>query len=133
MRGDIRDQKKMENIEKLSSSNPKHFWDQLKKLRPNKHQEIPMTVHNDRGEFISDPEIVSERWKSEFRKLHYPPTSDHDHEFVRTIKQRVTQCEHNFLDPLYIPPANTFPNERITLDEVDKAVRKAKSGKATCR
>lgn len=61
--------KLMNEIEEVSSD-PKRFWDHLKKLGPKKHTSIPMEVYNDDMSMQCDKQIVIDKWKDDFASLY---------------------------------------------------------------
>jgi hypothetical protein len=121
----------MTTIENVTSSDPKAFWEQLKKLGPRQRKEIPMEVVSNDGKVLTKHEEVLDHWKAEFEKLYAQTQENTDPEILRNAKQRVYQSELTFMDPLYETTHVNTLNRRITLGEVEHAVQRAKNGKAT--
>ena len=65
-----------DNIEKINTSDPKHFWEHIEKLGPKKTTEIPLKVHCDPDGFSDNLNVVLGTWRSEFVGLYNIPDSD---------------------------------------------------------
>jgi hypothetical protein len=60
---------KINEIESLDTSNPKKFWQEIKRLGPRSAGNIPMSVYQD-GCLTSDPKCVLDTWKADFENLY---------------------------------------------------------------
>ena len=65
-----------DKIEEFNSSDPKQFWEQIKKLGPQSGKSIPEKVYTENGELSDDIYFVKSQWKSEFETLYNKPESD---------------------------------------------------------
>ena len=119
---------KLENIEKINTSNPRQFWEELKKLGPKGKKYIPMEVMRD-GNIVVDRTEVLDKWKSDFESLY--KNSDihtYDSAFLSRIQNHMTYNEQQMLDPLYV--SNNALNSNISLHEVQVVIDKCKNNKA---
>ena len=118
-----------EQIESISDKDPEQFWEQIKKLGPQRNKQIPMQVYDDHGAVKCDRDEVLNKWKNDFKNLHNMPedaTSEFDEEFYAWAKLR-KQCLENQ------PDFNTaFSNLNIDLsmDEIHLVCSRLKSKKA---
>ncbi len=92
----------------------------------NRKQKIPWEVQDACGNITSDKMEVLQRWEKDFSSI-YRNKSTQDFEFDDAFLQQISdeQLPHQVEDS----PASTL-NESITLEEVQKAVYKAKLRKA---
>ena len=109
-----------EQVESISDKDPKQFWEQLKKLGPQRNKHIPMQVYDDHGAVKCNRDEVLNTWKNDFKNLYNIPedaTSEFDEEFYAWAKLQ-KQCLENQ------PDFNTaFSNLNIDLsmDEIHLA------------
>ena len=54
-----------EQIRNLNTSNPKEFWNEIKKLGPGRKHTIIDSVVMENGTYSNDPNVIRERWKEE--------------------------------------------------------------------
>ena len=64
--------KKVSNIEKANTSNPREFWNYINNLGPKSSRKIPEVVETDR-ELNSNLDEVLSKWQSDFSKLYEKP------------------------------------------------------------
>jgi hypothetical protein len=57
-------------IEDMCSSNPKDFWERIKRLGPRKGTAIPIEVIDSNGVPINNVNIVFEKWRIDFLNLY---------------------------------------------------------------
>ena len=114
-------------LENFCIADPKQFWDKLKQLGPKRKQGIPMEVYDDAGNIVCDKEQVLDKWCSEFEKLYNRENETNDPDWDRYIAHSIEMAEQRMLDPLY--DQNKVLNRIITLEEIDKVVKKAKNKK----
>ena len=119
---------KTQEIEHLETDNPKKFWEAIKRLGPQKKNDIPMEVYDDDGNIVTDSEYVLNKWKTEYEKLFTsdPNIGDYDSEFYNDIIRSKTEIEENSQ-----LGADEWYNTEISLREVWKVITAAKLGKAT--
>lgn len=111
-------------IENLNTSNPKEFWQQIKKLGPVKKSSIPMKVKVGNA-FNTDPVTVLNKWKGEYENLYNLPNNPNfDNEFYDNIIQAKSEYEQNATE------TNDMVNADISYDEIEKLVNKAKNNKS---
>jgi hypothetical protein len=119
------------NIDSVAShtNDPRKFWDHIKRLGPQKNSKIPNECYSNTGELTSDPNVVREKWSSEFKNLlNQQHDESFDSDFKLDIVNQKHHMERNMLDPLY--DANSELNAQIDIAEIDKVVQKAKNGKS---
>ena len=115
---------KINELEQLDTTNPRKFWQEVKRLGPRSGSYIPMSVYDD-GYLTPDPELVLNKWKNDFNSLYNatPCPGTFDEEFLRITKEGLLALE--------IGPVETvFLNGDIMESEIRKALNKAKCGKA---
>ena len=110
-------------IEKCNTKNPSAFWSYLRKLGPNKHNEIPWEV-NVNGVLVTDREQVLRKWQEDFENLYKNQNCIFNDAFKEEL---LTQ------DQLAADPPNQELNKPISLEEVRMAVNASKTGKAVGR
>ena len=109
-----------DQIESISDKDPKQFWEQIKKLGPQRNKQIPMQVYDDHGAVKCDRDEVLNKWKNDVKNLYNMPedaTSGFDEEFYAWAKQQKQGLENQ-------PDFNTaFSNLNIDLsmDEIHLA------------
>ena len=100
--------------------NPSDFWNYIKKLGPQKKQDIPLEVTID-GEPESDHSKVLNKWRHDFEGLLNDVSNDFDDHFKEeTIKYSETSEDWKELNTDNL-------NADITIQEVNAAIRHAKN------
>ncbi len=115
-------------MEQVNTSDPREFWKMLKKLGPNRKESIPWEVYDDNGEINCTKEFVINKWKNDFSQLYNNNDDVYDNNFRTEIINAKSHLERGMLDPLYT--SNETLNRPIELEEVKKAVGRAKNRKA---
>ena len=54
------------NIESVCSHDPKQFWDQIKKLGPQRKTKFPTECYDTDGDVTSDLNTLKNTWKTDF-------------------------------------------------------------------
>ena len=124
-----------EKIQTLNTSNPKEFWNEIKKLGPGRKNTIIDNVVMDDGTYSNDPNVIRERWKEEYSELFSENTTNVDNEFMERIKALNSQWELEFEQLRVNVDDNesqhiSSMNDEITIEETKRAIRKAKNEKA---
>ena len=122
-------QRKQDELLTLSAgSNTKEFWRKIGQLgiANERRNMIPVEVMTNDGSYSNDIDIVFETWKSKYQELYN--TSDGEYDFLSTIKQ---QMEYNTHNTVNTENRSELLNTEITIDEVEKAVFRAKLNKAS--
>ena len=115
---------KATELEQFNTNNPKEFWQQIKKLGPNKKSDIPMKVKVGDA-FNCETATVLNKWKGDFENLYNLPNNPNfDTEFYNNITQTKSEYEQNSTE------TNDMVNAEISYDEIEKLVNKAKNNKA---
>ena len=120
----------MLNIEEFctDTSNPRNFWDHVKKLGPKRKSHIPMEVKINNVQY-TDNENVLKKWQSDFSQLYNNDVRAFvDDNFYQTMLRNKEISESNIADPLYNYNKNL--NASITTQEVEKAIMSSKNGKS---
>ena len=91
------------NIEKTRTSNPRKFWEELKKLGPKKKPNIPMECYTEDGGITSNTLEMLKNWELDFSKLYNHSENDFDAEFYNEALKQKQIIEDNMMDPAYIP------------------------------
>ena len=88
-----------------------------------------MEVVKENGILVTDSDSVLSIWQSEFRKLYnLDVTENFDHSFYKLVTHSL-KCKQELMnDPMYI--SESILNMNISISEVTRVVKKAKSGKA---
>lgn len=123
---------KMLELEEICTSDPRCFYDQLKKLGPQrKRDRIPHEVYDVNGDISYDQNTVLSRWQNDFCALYntHQTNIPVDAEFIERIKETKNSIERIMTDVLY--DNNDYINRNITNEEVRQIALKAKNGKAT--
>ena len=63
-------------LDNINTSNPRKFWDTLKKLGPKRKKDVPVIIKNDDGELIANEDDVKKKWFNDYRKLYNHVDSD---------------------------------------------------------
>lgn len=121
--------KQVFDLNDFVSSDPKKFWNSIKKLGPKRSKPVPMKVEID-GDIHSDTNTVLNKWKQDFSNLLNCPdsTNNFDNEFYSNILNHKNQLEDEMNNENYI--CNEFINEPIRIDEVYNVVTKLKNKKS---
>ena len=120
---------KVNQIENCSTSNPKEFWNHLKKLGPRVNRKIPVKVKTENGYTTNETEVLQE-WKTDFSKL-LNNTNDtyYDNHFLDNVDRSLLYFETQMETETFVQ--NAMIDTDITIDEVEVAVTKLKNGKTT--
>ena len=119
-----------ENIENLTTKNPKLFWEELSKLGPRNKKVIPIEVYENENTVNTDPQFVLNKWKEELSTL-YNGFVNVDHEssmFKEEIRQTNITLETEMHNPKY--NATKDLNCDIDIGEVRKVVLHSKNRKS---
>ncbi len=118
------------HLEQLQTHNPQLFWSKISQIRPQKALKIPMEVKLPNGDLDNRIENVLKIWESEFTKLFSGDCipSDLDEDALINIRKAKDVFERGMDQDGY--PANQFLSGNLTLEEVKRAIDKAKNGKA---
>ena len=117
------DNRFIENLETINTTNPREFWKTIKRLGPRKLK-IPMTVYDEQGRECNDNDYVLNKWKNEFELLYTKVNniSENNSEYTDMLNHKQTLESE--------PDTNDFLNNVITFDEVESVVKMAKTNKA---
>ena len=117
------------DIENMSTENPREFWNKIKTLGPRKSTNIPMEIYNENGEVLTNEKCVLNRWKTDFENIYNNESvDDFDSAFQREALSHKRLLEDRMLDPLY--DSNAELNRNISFEELEKVLLKAKNGKS---
>lgn len=121
---------KIEELERVQTSDPKSFWKHVESLGVNMKKNIPMTVYEN-GSAVSDEDIVLNRWKEDFCNLYNRPEGENDN-FDNVFHESVKRLKANMEEQMNAPgyTENVFLNDHIGYDEIEKVIEKLKGGKA---
>ncbi len=115
-------------IERVNTSDYREFWKMLKKLGPKRKHSILWEVYDNEGQINCDKDYVLNKWKEDYIALFNDNNDVYDDQFKTEVLNTKSHLERGMLDPLYTP--NVALNRPLEMDEVRKAVRRAKNGKA---
>ena len=113
----------MLNMEQCNTTDPRKFWDYVKRLGPSKHNNIPWEVNID-GEVVTDKELVLDKWRNDFESLYKITESGYDNEFRATKVSEFNELRmkvNNSIEEL---------DRALTYTEVEHAIKKSKDKKA---
>ena len=101
------------DIETACTDDPRKFLDHLRSLGPKRKQDTPFEVYDEQGNVTSDPDIVCEKWSTDFSSLYNQrdTKAQFDNQFYDEILKYKRLLEENMLDPLY--EENTSLNHTI--------------------
>ena len=124
-------QSQQEELLKMSESrDSREFWREIGRvgIANTRRQRIPCEVVDDDGNVSSDPEIVLNRWRSDYEALYKGTASDEfDQAHLDSVQKQLRAMEAD----ANIPAADaTLLNMPISLQEVEAAVQRAKLRKA---
>lgn len=116
----------IENLEKLTSGNPKDFWSEVNKLGPRRRNNLVCEAFDIHGNVTRDTDTVLKHWGENFANLYgTAPVGDFDEDFLCIKRDNLESLPEDDL-------ANSSDfNVDISLMEVKRAVDNAKKGKAT--
>ncbi|CAG2225803.1 unnamed protein product [Mytilus edulis] len=106
-----------EKIQTLNTSNPKEFWNEIRKLGPGRKNTIIDNVVMDDGTYSNDPNVIRERWKEEYSELFSENTTNVDNEFMERIKALNSQWELEFEQLRVNVDDNESQHDEITIEE----------------
>ena len=117
------------HIEQIQTSNPQAFWKEINKLGPKRVKTIPLEVLGHDGNPINELSKVIKRWETDFKGLLCDGTSSPDETFYneKCCEKIQRECEM----VMEVELNNDDLNKDLSLGEVQLAIRKAKTGKAT--
>ena len=122
------ERKKVYELEEANVNNPTEFWRLIQKLGPKKKASKPWAAEDTEGNVINDTETVLGTWRKDFKGLLTPPDDDTQEQkaFVQNIinDNRRREQERDFYT------SRPDLNSDFIEDEVEKIVRKSKTGKA---
>ncbi|CAG2226762.1 unnamed protein product [Mytilus edulis] len=104
------------DIEKVSTDNPRKFWDELNKLGPKRKKDIPMECDIGSGNITCDKSEVLQKWEYDFSNLYKKVNTTSDDIFYAHAMQHKQLLEDNMLDPLFEP--NGKLNGTILIEEM---------------
>ena len=110
----------MLEIEECSTKNPTEFWNYIRKLGPNRKNEIPWAVNVNRT-IETDKDTVLKVWKDTFETLYNTPPSTFDDKFKEEELKRCDQVDMVINEAL---------NAEFSYTEISNAVHKSKNKKA---
>ena len=112
---------KIFEIENFSKYNPKEFWDNIKKLGPQKKNEVPMSVYDAQGNIVTDCDFVINKWAKDYEGLYNftPNESQFDDVFYESCGDDAS--ENTYFQEL---------DDEITISEVKKVIKHAKKNKS---
>ena len=116
------------HLENINSTDPNLFWEYIKRLGPNKKSEVPWECYDSSGNIVTNTDYILEKWRTEFYNLYKPfdDISDEQKQFKENIirENEMGETEDQFNSNL------SSLNIEITMQEVSKAVCKAKLNKS---
>ena len=124
-------------IESLQTSNPREFWNKVKKLGPggNKNAARVLGIILEDGSVSYDKNVVTLKWLNDISSLYNPVDSDlFDQEFYHQICEINEQMEELYVDDEGLQDESSrihVFNEPILLQEVKTALSRTKLKKAT--
>lgn len=84
----------------MRDNDPKQFWDQIKKISPQRKFKFPTECYNDAGEVTSNSDTLKHTWKRDFSLLYNPAINDaFDADFKAHTLTHKQHLERNMLDP----------------------------------
>ena len=126
----------------LKTKDPKKFWQEISNLGPNqKKDNIPQEVILNDGNITSNIKEILHKWETDYKKLFdveiaYNHTSD---EFINRVKETLKRWDSDYrsmFTNMNVDGSsagnniNDNLNREITRDEVNKALKLLKNGKA---
>ena len=115
------DNRFIENLETINTTNPREFWKTIKRLGPRKPK-IPMTVYDEQGRECNDNNYVLNKCEFELLYTKVNNISENKSEYTDLLNHKQTPESESY--------TNDFLNNVITFDEVESVVKMAKKNKA---
>ena len=121
--------KKALELEEINISNPKEFWDYIKRLGPKNKTTTPMGVYTDDGNITTDKFEVLNKWKNDFGQLLNPENQwENNDQFYEQVLHEKHKFETSMEQPDYVE--NPDINFEIKIDEVVRVINRLKNKKA---
>ncbi len=122
------ERKKVYDLERANTGNPKEFWRTIANLGPKKKSKIPWEVYCESGETSDDFDVVMNTWKESFEGLLKapPPETEQQKEFLDQIRDQNQESVNSWSDD----NVNKELNKEFSKSEVARIIDKAKKGKA---
>ena len=120
-----------ENLEsEINTKDPKSFWNHIRKLGPKQKYDIPLKICNNDGTYNFNVSAVCSHWENEFSQLlNKPPDSNsQESNFQNNVKQTLLTKEQEMEAAGFT--SNHRLNSDISMNEIAKAVKNLKRGKA---
>ena len=119
----------LENLESVSTSNPKEFWEKLNSLGARNKSKIPDKARKPDGNLTDNMTDTLNVWKQDFSTLFNRPGYDtSDGSYLELINE-LNERENQIKDVSY--ESDDFLNEHILILEIKDAISRLKKGKAT--
>ena len=130
--------KQREDLCNFQTQNPKEFWSRIKKLGPGNKQQTFDSVLMDEGSESRDPEEILKKWKSDFSKSFSLSNGDFDDNFLTETRITLQRWENELENydrtsdngEIQSTRNDDLLNCPISLEEINRVLSKAKSGKA---
>ena len=124
---------KLLELESLSKSNHKLFWDKIRNLGPENNaikKDVKVAVQTNNG-VTNNLDIVIDKWQQDFSSLYKGPDSQRyfDSNLCENIMTKLLHRENCMNRVCYL--SNIFLNHDISFDEISTLVSKTKVNKAT--
>ena len=116
------------HLENINSTDPNIFWENIKRLGPNKKSSVPWECYDDAGNIVTNTDYILEKWRTEFSDL-YSPFDDISNE-QKLFKENIVRENSKVENEISFNTTNSALNKDITFEEVSKAVKKAKCNKS---
>ena len=122
--------KQIEEIESVSTEDPKTFWNHIKQLGPKSKKDIPIKVQTETG-YTIDPNEVTEAWGNAFSNLLNQTQNDEEYDqvFFDSIINEKVRLENEMNGRDY--QCNAMLNDYISFDEIEAVSLKLKNKKST--
>ena len=115
---------KLIKIETFNTENPRQFWNEIKKLGPNRKVNIPIEAYNESGDITTDASAVYAKWNGHFQNLLKGYNkNDFDRTYYDNVAQSIPELERNV-------PVDPNLNAPFLPHEIATSLRKAKLNKA---
>ncbi len=119
----------MKNLDSISTSNPKQFWEKLNSLGSRNTSKIPDKARKSDGSLTDNLHETLEVWKQEFSTLFNRSDLDNNDTEYRNLLNELHNKEDEISNENY--ECDDFLNEHILLLELKETIAKLKNGKAT--
>ena len=115
-----------DHLENINTSNPKEFWDHIKKLGPKKNTDIPVKTYTDQGDITTDLSQVLTKWENDFHSLFNSEENlaNFDTQFLNNIKLEKSMLEDSESQDV------SGLNNTISQNEIQRMIRKLKNKKS---